>query len=337
MADKGQTKLANKSSYSSYSEMVSSAITSLKERRGSTRKAILKYMIATYDLTEEVAKVYIKKALKRSVENGTLKQVKDKGGNYSFKVIVPMEKYKELNNTVDKGYFPNCLESQLQVTGILPDYDNYSLLKDQACELKQLGTMTFDSTISTRDLCKKLIHTICRIQPQSLYQRNYENQDFGSLDMGQIITKCSRVNELQELISSDLLYQIKKRKKLTADSMASRFLINCLQIIGVFAVKAGTSSDPNKHFVEIFHCLVTFKEGIGSLVSLGDDIPEKSEWMQFCHIITHPVFFNYAVEALVDITAAADNIKDKVRKKNVMSYRDSIVNDLKYVRICIYP
>ena len=337
MAGKGQTKLANKLSYSSYSEMVSSAITSLKERKGSTRKAILKYMIATYDLNEKVAMVHLKKALKRGVENGTLKQVKDKGGNYSFKVIVPMEKYKESNNTLDNGYFPNSLESQLQVTGILLDYDNYSLLKDQARELNQLGTMTFDSSISSEDLCKKFIHTICIIQPQSLYQSNYENQAFGSLAMGQIITKSSRGNELQKLISSDLLYQIKKRKKITADSMASKFLINCLQIIGMFAVKAVTSSDPNRHFVEIFHCLVTFKEGIGSLISLGDDIPEKSEWMQFCHIITHPVFFNYAVEALVDITAAADNIKDKVRKKNVMSYRDSIVKDLKYVRICIYP
>ena len=343
MAVKGQSKaqnlkLANETSaYSSYSEMVSSTIIALKERKGSTRKSILKYMIATYDLNEEVASVQIKKALRSSVENGTLKQMQDKGKNVYFRVNISKIKYKQSNNTVDKRYFPNSLKSQLQVTGIRSDYDDYSLLKDQACDLKQLGTMTFDPSISSENLSKKFIHTICGIQPQSIYQTNYEEQDFGSMAMGQIITKCSRGNKLQELISCDLLYQIKKRKKITADSMASKFLINCLQIIRELAVQADASSDPNRHFVEIFHCLVTLKEGLGSLINLGDDIPEKSEWMQFCHIITHPVYFNYVIEALVHITDAANNIQDKVRKKNVMSYRDSIVEDLKYVRICIFP
>ena len=343
MAEKGQRKalklkLANKASaYSSYSEMISSTIIALKERKGSTMKSILKYIIATYDLNEKVASVEIKRALRRNVENGTLKQMQDKGENVYFKVNVSKKKYKQSNNTVDKGYFPKSLESQLQVTGIQSDYDDYSLLKDQACEVKQLGTMMFDPSISSENLSKKFIHTICGIQPQSIYQSNYEEQDFGSMAMGQIITKCSRGNKLQELISCDLLYQINKRKKINADSMASKFLINCLQIIRELAVQADASSDPNRHFVEIFHCLVTLKEGLGSLVNLGDDIPEKSEWMQFCHIITHPVYFNYVVEALVHITDAANNIQDKVRKNNVMSYRDSIVKDLKYVRICIYP
>ena len=342
MADKVQIKalkpmFANKPSTSSYSEMVSSAITSLKERKGSTKKTILKYILATYDIDEEVAYVKVKKALKRSVENGNLKQIQGKGENVYFKVNVSKNKYKQSGYTVDKGYFPKSLESQLQVTGIRSDYEDLSLLKDQACELKHLGTMTFDPSISSENLSKKFIHTICGIHSKSIYQTKYEEQDFGSMAMGQIITKCSRGNKLQEFISSDLLYQIRKRKKITADSMASKFLINCLQIIRECAVQAYASSDPNRQFVEIFHCLVTLKEGLGSLINLGDDIPEKSEWMQFCHIITHPVYFNYAVEALVHITDAADNIQDKVRKKTVMSYRDSIVEDLKYVRISIFP
>ena len=334
MADKRQSKalkskFANKAStYSKYSEMVYSAITSLKERKGSTRKTILKYILATYDINEDVAYVQVKKALKTSVENGTLKQIQDKGENVYFKVS--KNKYKQSNNTMDKGYSPKSLESRF-------DYEDYSLLKDQACELKQLGAVTFDPSISSENLSRKFIHTICGIQPLSIYRTNYEEQDFGSMAMGKIITKCSRGNKLQELISSDLLYQIKKRKKITADSMASKFLINCFQIIKEFAVQADASSDSNRHFVEIFHCLVTLKEGLGSLINLGDDIPEKTEWMQFCHIITHPVYFNFVVDALVHITDAANNIQDKVRKKTVMSYRDSIVDDLKYVRICVYP
>ena len=70
-----------------YSEMVASAITSLKERKGSSRQAILKYIIATYKLDEKVAAVHIKPALKRGVEKGLLKQVKGTGANGSFKVV----------------------------------------------------------------------------------------------------------------------------------------------------------------------------------------------------------------------------------------------------------
>ena len=87
MADKGQSKVlkpmfANKASTSSYSEMVSSAITSLKERKGSTKKTIMKYILATYDIEEEVAYVKVKKALKRSVENGSLKKNTRQRGKY---------------------------------------------------------------------------------------------------------------------------------------------------------------------------------------------------------------------------------------------------------------
>ena len=140
MADKGQskalkTKFDNKAStYSNYSEMVYSAITSLKERKGSTRKTIMKYILATYDINEDVAYVQVKKALKRSVENRTLKQIQDKGENVYFKVS--KNKYKQSNNTVDKGYSPKSLESRF-------DYEDYSLLKDQACELKQLVALRF--------------------------------------------------------------------------------------------------------------------------------------------------------------------------------------------------
>ena len=192
MADKGQSKalnlkLANKvSAYSSYSEMISSTIIALKERKGSTMKSILKYIIATHDLNEKVASVEIKRALRRNVENGTLKQMQDKGENVYFKVNVSKQKYKQSNNTVNKGYFPKSLESQLQVTGIWSDYNDYSLLKDQACEVKQLGTMMFDPSISSENLSKKFIHTICGIQPQSIYQMNYEEHDFGSMAMGQL-------------------------------------------------------------------------------------------------------------------------------------------------------
>lgn len=82
-----KTKAVNKvPTHPKYSDMVVSAITTLKERKGSSRQAILKHIIATYELDEKVAAVHLKVALRRGVEKGTLKQVKGVGASGSFKV-----------------------------------------------------------------------------------------------------------------------------------------------------------------------------------------------------------------------------------------------------------
>ena len=83
-----KTKAVNKvPTHPKYSDMVVSAITTLKERKGSSRQAILKHIIATYELDEKVAAVHLKVAFRRDVEKGTLKQVKGVGASGSFKVV----------------------------------------------------------------------------------------------------------------------------------------------------------------------------------------------------------------------------------------------------------
>ena len=90
MADK-ETKKATKPkaapTHPKYSDMVSSAITALKERKGSSKIAILKYIVTTYNLDEKVALVHVRTALKRGVEKGTLKLVKGTGLSGSFRVV----------------------------------------------------------------------------------------------------------------------------------------------------------------------------------------------------------------------------------------------------------
>lgn len=68
-----------------YIEMITAAITALKERSGSSRQAIVKYIKANFKVAE-AADVHVKLALKRGVSNGTLKQVKGAGASGSFKV-----------------------------------------------------------------------------------------------------------------------------------------------------------------------------------------------------------------------------------------------------------
>ena len=68
-----------------YSEMICAAIAALKERGGSSRQAILKYISANYKVNES-ANTHIKMALKRMTTAGTLKQVKGVGASGSFKL-----------------------------------------------------------------------------------------------------------------------------------------------------------------------------------------------------------------------------------------------------------
>ena len=68
-----------------YIDMIVAAITALKERGGSSRQKILKYIQDTYKVGES-ANTHLKMALKRGVAGGALKQTKGAGASGSFKV-----------------------------------------------------------------------------------------------------------------------------------------------------------------------------------------------------------------------------------------------------------
>lgn len=68
-----------------YNEMICAAIAALKERSGSSRQAIAKYIKAHYKVGENFD-VHVKMALKRGVTNGSLIQTKGSGASGSFKL-----------------------------------------------------------------------------------------------------------------------------------------------------------------------------------------------------------------------------------------------------------
>ena len=69
-----------------YSEKVVAAITALKDRKGSSRQSILKYIVATYHVDKVHTSILVNTALKRGVKNGVLQQVTGTGANGSFKL-----------------------------------------------------------------------------------------------------------------------------------------------------------------------------------------------------------------------------------------------------------
>ena len=71
-----------------YSEMVCTAVNALKERGGSSRQAILKYIVKNFNVSkdEKSVNVHLKMALRAGVKNNSLKQSKGTGASGSFKV-----------------------------------------------------------------------------------------------------------------------------------------------------------------------------------------------------------------------------------------------------------
>ena len=71
-----------------YSAMIKAALTALKERGGSSRQAILKYIAKNYNVghDEKVINQHLKMSLRAGVKNGSLKQSKGTGASGSFRL-----------------------------------------------------------------------------------------------------------------------------------------------------------------------------------------------------------------------------------------------------------
>ena len=71
-----------------YSEMIKQAVSALKERGGSSRQAVLKYIVKNFNVgkDEKVVNSHLKMALRAGVKNGSLKQAKGTGAAGSFRL-----------------------------------------------------------------------------------------------------------------------------------------------------------------------------------------------------------------------------------------------------------
>lgn len=83
---KTSPKTDKASSHPKFIEMVNEAIQKLNEKNGSSRQAILKYILATFPVDEKSANQYLKVTLKNGVKAGLLNQSKGVGASGSFKI-----------------------------------------------------------------------------------------------------------------------------------------------------------------------------------------------------------------------------------------------------------
>ena len=81
-------KLMKPAAHPKYSEMFGKAIAALKERGGSSRQAILKYIMANFNVGKDAktVNVHFKLSLRAGVKNKSLKQSNGTGASGSFKI-----------------------------------------------------------------------------------------------------------------------------------------------------------------------------------------------------------------------------------------------------------
>lgn len=80
------SKSKAKNSHPPFFEMITEAIKKLNERSGSSRQAILKFIVSNFHVEEKSGNQHIKIGLKNAVKAGSLKQVKGVGASGSFKL-----------------------------------------------------------------------------------------------------------------------------------------------------------------------------------------------------------------------------------------------------------
>ena len=90
-ANKGK-KASRTSSHPKYSVMIKQAITHLNDRNGTSKVAILKYILANYKVNPAMANQHLKLALRAGTKNKTLKQTKGVGASGSFKLASASKK-----------------------------------------------------------------------------------------------------------------------------------------------------------------------------------------------------------------------------------------------------
>ena len=121
-----------------FNEMVVSAISSLKERKGSSRNAILKYISANYTLGTNDKKINsnLKTCLRNGVSNGLLNQIKGTGATGSFKVAVQPKPVKKV---VKKVVTPKkCEAKKTSVTKIIKKNTPKSIVKNVTSSPKNI-------------------------------------------------------------------------------------------------------------------------------------------------------------------------------------------------------
>jgi len=114
-------KSTHAASHPKYSDMIKAALKALNERGGSSRAAILKYVLAHYSLDPIQANQHLKSALKNGVKSKNFKQTKGNGASGSFKLADAAKKpaKKDQQNQKNHHQLPQLEQKNVLVQNLL--------------------------------------------------------------------------------------------------------------------------------------------------------------------------------------------------------------------------
>ena len=136
--------------------------------------------------------------------------------------------------------------------------------------------------------------------------------------------------ELEAPIHHGSLKQVSKKKEVELNDNEALFISNCIQLVGVFSIRADSISDPTKHITLIRNCCNVFRETIGNLLVNRGWFCQIGPWFQFQSVVSGPEFRPYIVDAVCDLTAAIINNKrgDELKTESLLIMRNTIARDL---------
>ena len=82
-----------------YQIMVKTAIAASKERSGSSRQAVVKYVVANYKVKEDAAAARVRQCLQRLSKKGEIQHTKGTGASGSFKIAKVVNSKKPANKS----------------------------------------------------------------------------------------------------------------------------------------------------------------------------------------------------------------------------------------------
>ena len=139
-------------------EMVIAAITALKERGGSSLRAIKKYIAVTYKLDTERLSTFIKKYIKAAVVSGALVQTKGKGATGSFKLPVGKTEATKTKKTATKPVAKKAASPKKSTTVKKPAAKK--AVTDKAAPKKAVAAKKAPGTKKSAEKPKKTVKSV---------------------------------------------------------------------------------------------------------------------------------------------------------------------------------
>ncbi|CAL4089554.1 unnamed protein product [Meganyctiphanes norvegica] len=180
--------------------------------------------------------------------------------------------------------------------------------------------------ITLNCVCETFIHTISKIQPHHLYPSDGDDKvlfDFTDLRFIFNIYEVQMDEYLQKVISNGIIEYWKKDTELDVDSDEAGFIAHCIQLIGIFTVRANSIPDPVTHMTMICYLCNFFKYNLGKLIFING---MKTPWDQFQYVLSQLPFKPYITATINDLRSAVCN--KCIYSGSIATRIDSIAQDL---------